>query len=81
MVIIFCVFAVWILVELILHIKKWAIFLQKKLIEQSKQKFGNSVGWEKPWRLTLLKIGIVIIFFGALATIYSTLFGPIIIGH
>jgi uncharacterized membrane protein YeaQ/YmgE (transglycosylase-associated protein family) len=43
------------LLLLIRNIDKWARSLQRFYTLETKKFFGNSLGWEKPWRLYLLK--------------------------
>jgi hypothetical protein len=44
---------------------KWADLLRQYYIAQSNKTYGNSDGWDEPWRLTLFKA--LVIFFGLMA--------------
>ena len=74
------VFTILVIVETVIlyhNTNKWALSLQQTLSSESKKLYDNTIGWEKNWRLRLLKI--MIVFFGVviMLIIFSFLFGTI----
>jgi hypothetical protein len=64
-VLVLAIAAVVVLVILARNTGRWAHSLQEYYIAQSKNLYGHSGGWDKSWRLTLLKA--LVIFFGLMA--------------
>jgi hypothetical protein len=54
----------WLLLQ---NTGKWAACLQKYYIGQANKLYGNSGGWDEPWRLLLFKA--LVIFFGLMAVL------------
>jgi hypothetical protein len=64
-IIIIAIVAVIVLALLVKNTQKWSRSLQNYYVTQSNQLYGNSGGWDKPWRLKLFNA--LVIFFGLMA--------------
>jgi len=59
------------------NLNKWALSLQQTLISESKKLYNHTVGWEKTWRLLLLKVMIIFLGIVIMLMAFSFLFGTI----
>ena len=69
--------AVVVLLLLVKNTSKWSRSLQRYYVDQSNKLYGNSAGWDKPWRLALFNA--LVIFFGimAIVAVYVAVFSAV----